>query len=221
MLLKTGIMMGVAALAVARHGTALGFWGFVAPHGVIELPAIFISSGAGLMLGYALVNPGEYSRRTALALAGREAVQLIFGVVAMLVVAGIIEAFFSPTLLPPPLKLLAAAIIFTAEAGYFIFAGRGEEGVQVFRRSGVQDRQDRRDKDRTPEYLNTRTPEHPVAKALVGVRPVPGSTAGRPGWWRAGGGAVVPGLLLPDETLDGLLEEMRRTIPVLERMGYG
>jgi len=162
-LMQNGIMMGVAALAVARHGTALGFWGFVAPHGVIELPAIFISSGAGLMLGYAMVNPGEYSRRTALALAGREAVQLVFGVVAMLVIAGIIEAFFSPTLLPPLLKLFAAAIIFTAEAAYFVFAGRGEEGVQVFRRSGVRADEAGDLNTRTPDYLNT-----PAA-----IRPLP------------------------------------------------
>jgi uncharacterized membrane protein SpoIIM required for sporulation len=130
LLVENGLMLGVAALAVVRHGTALGFWGFVAPHGVIELPAIFIASGAGLMLGYALVNPGEYSRRTALAMAGRDAVLLIFGVVAMLIVAGIIEAFFSPTLLPAPLKLLTAALIFAAEVAYFTFAGRGAEGVE-------------------------------------------------------------------------------------------
>src|SRR5206468_8310300 len=122
--------LGVVAEAVARHGTALQFWGFVAPHGVIELPAIFVAGGAGLMLGYALVNPGEYSRRTAVSLAGRDAVLLIFGVVAMLVIAGIIEAFFSPTLIPPVFKLLVAAVTFTAEATYFIVAGRVEPSTQ-------------------------------------------------------------------------------------------
>jgi uncharacterized membrane protein SpoIIM required for sporulation len=130
-LFQNGIILGVVAEAVARHGTALQFWGFVAPHGVIELPAIFVAGGAGLMLGYALVNPGEYSRRTALSLAGRDAVLLIFGVVAMLVIAGVIEGFFSPALLPPVFKLLVAAVTFTAEATYFMIAGRAESGVQA------------------------------------------------------------------------------------------
>src|SRR5436305_128107 len=66
LLIGNGIMLGVAAVAVARYHTSLEFWGFVAPHGVIELPAIFVAGGAGFMLAYALVNPGEYSRRTAL-----------------------------------------------------------------------------------------------------------------------------------------------------------
>jgi uncharacterized membrane protein SpoIIM required for sporulation len=161
MLFNNGLMIGVAALAVARHGTALGFWGFVAPHGVIELPAIFIAGGGGLMLGYALVNPGEYSRRTALGLAGRDAVQLVFGVVAMLVIAGIIEAFFSPTVILPALKLVVAAVTFAAEITYFAFAGRGEESVQAFRHSGVQ--------ASSPEHLNARTPEHRVPA----IRPLP------------------------------------------------
>jgi uncharacterized membrane protein SpoIIM required for sporulation len=127
-LFQNGLILGVVAEAVARHGTALQFWGFVAPHGVIELPAIFVAGGAGLMLGYALVNPGEYSRRTAVSLAARDAVLLIFGVVAMLVIAGVIEAFFSPTLLPPVFKMLVAAVTFSAEAAYFVVAGRS--GVQ-------------------------------------------------------------------------------------------
>jgi uncharacterized membrane protein SpoIIM required for sporulation len=129
MLVYNGVMLGAVGVTVARHHTAFEFWGFVAPHGVIELPAIFIAGGAGLMLGYALVNPGEYSRRTALSLAGREAVLLVLGVVAMLVIAGTIEAFFSPTLIPPALKLLVAAVTFAAEITYFAVAGREEAGV--------------------------------------------------------------------------------------------
>jgi uncharacterized membrane protein SpoIIM required for sporulation len=153
-LFYNGIMLGAIVVASVRHGTAYELWGFIAPHGVLELPAIFISGAAGLMLGYALVNPGEYSRRTALAMAGREAVVLVFGVVAMLVIAGIIEGFFSPVVMPPAFKFLFAAILFTGEVLYFVGAGRGE-GVQVFRRSGVQE---------DSEHLNTLT---------AGIRPLP------------------------------------------------
>ncbi len=144
-LFNNGVMLGAVAIAAARHGTALELWGFVGPHGVIELPAIFIAGAAGLMLGYALVNPGEYTRRTAVSMAGREAILLVIGVVAMLVIAGIIEAFFSPMLLPPFLKLTVAAFTFAGEVAYFALAGR---------ESGVQDSSPEHPNIRTPEYLN-------------------------------------------------------------------
>jgi hypothetical protein len=66
-----------------------------------------------------------------------------------------------------------------------------------------------------PPTPNSQLPT-PAPKALVALRPAPGGAEGRPGWWRAGG-ASVSGLLPPDETLDALLEEMRRTVPVLDR----
>jgi uncharacterized membrane protein SpoIIM required for sporulation len=160
---NTGIMMGTIAVAVAQHHTAYEFWGFVAPHGVLELPAIFVAGGAGLMLGYALINPGEYSRRTALRMAAPDAVLLVFGVAAMLVIAGTIEAFFSPVLIPPALKLLVAALTFTAEIAYFVFAGRGDGGVG-YSVIGVRT---------GPVSLNTehRTPN--TEHLPPGVRPLP------------------------------------------------
>jgi uncharacterized membrane protein SpoIIM required for sporulation len=118
MLILNGLMLGAAAAGIAQQCGSLNFWAFVAPHGVIELPAIFISAGAGLVLGYALINPGYYDRKTALKLAARQALALVLGVVAMLVVAGIIEAFFSPTLLPEPLKFLFALGVAFLLIGY-------------------------------------------------------------------------------------------------------
>jgi len=126
LLFYNGLMLGVVAAAVMARGpaVALRFWGFVAPHGVIELTAIFIAGGAGLMLGWAVISPGDYARATALKLAGREAFKLILGVAAMLVVAGIIEGFLSPTLLPEPLKLGVAGMLGIAEFSYLFLAGR-------------------------------------------------------------------------------------------------
>jgi uncharacterized membrane protein SpoIIM required for sporulation len=125
-LFHNGLMLGVIAGAVQLRGpqVALGFWAFVAPHGVIELTAIFIAGGAGLMLGWALINPGRYTRKTALKLAGREAFTLVLGVAAMLVVAGIIEGFFSPSMVPEALKLGTAAILGLALYAYLLLAGR-------------------------------------------------------------------------------------------------
>lgn len=129
MLFYNGLMLGVVGALIAAHGgeVQMGFWSFVAPHGVIELTAIFVAGGAGLMLGWAVLNPGEYSRRDAVKLAGREATKLMIGVAAMLVVAGVIEGFFSPSMTPDRVKLIVAAMIGTSEYYYLFMSGRGSE----------------------------------------------------------------------------------------------
>lgn len=126
LLFYNGLMLGVVGAVVNSRdlSVALSFWGFVAPHGVIELLAIFISAGAGLMLGWAVVNPGEYTRGEALKLAGREAFKLMLGVAAMLVIAGLIEGFFSPSMIPEEFKLTVAVMLAALEVMYFGMAGR-------------------------------------------------------------------------------------------------
>jgi uncharacterized membrane protein SpoIIM required for sporulation len=132
LMVSNGLMLGVIGAVVQLDGgqTAFNFWAFVAPHGVLELPAIFISGAAGLLLAYALVHPGDVPRGVALREAGREAITLMLGVAAMLVVAGLLEGFFSP--LPPAqmpghLKYLVAAVIATLFSGYILVAGRGPD----------------------------------------------------------------------------------------------
>jgi uncharacterized membrane protein SpoIIM required for sporulation len=122
-----GLMLGAVTAAVDRHDVALGFWAFVAPHGVLELPAIFIAGGAGLLLGYAVINPGDATRREALRLAGGEAIKLVMGVAAMLVIAGTIEGFFSPALLPEVFKFTLAAALAACLVAYITLAGRDSE----------------------------------------------------------------------------------------------
>jgi uncharacterized membrane protein SpoIIM required for sporulation len=125
-LFGNGLMLGTIGAVVNSRSpaVALSFWSFVAPHGVIELTAIFIAGGAGLMIGWSLINPGEFTRGDALKLAGREAFKLMLGVAAMLVVAGLIEGFFSPSMTPEPVKLAVAAIIGTIEYTYLFTAGK-------------------------------------------------------------------------------------------------
>jgi len=119
-----GLLIGTVAAVVHRRGVGVGFWSFVAPHGVIELTAIFIAGGAGLLLGWSLVNPGPYTRGAALKLAAREAVKLIMGVVLLLIPAGLIEAFFSPVPeVPSSFKFLFAAAVGAALYTYLLFSG--------------------------------------------------------------------------------------------------
>src|SRR5258708_21870473 len=48
MMVVNGMLIGVIGAATWQAGMALQLWSFVAPHGVLELPAIFIAGGAGL-----------------------------------------------------------------------------------------------------------------------------------------------------------------------------
>ncbi len=114
-----GLMIGVIGTVCARADMSTSLWSFVAPHGVLELPAIFIAGGAGLLLGRGLVAPGLRPRREALVLGASRAIRLLLGVVPLLVIAGVIEAFVSPTDIPVPAKFLVAGALFVLMCAYF------------------------------------------------------------------------------------------------------
>ena len=76
------------------------FFGLISPHGILELTAVFVAAGAGLRLGWAWVDPGPLPRGRALAAAGREAIVVAVGLVVVLAVSGVIEAFVTPSPLP-------------------------------------------------------------------------------------------------------------------------
>jgi len=97
---------------------------FVVGHGVIELSCIFIAGGAGLLIGTALLMPGDLLRADALKSRGMEAVRLIVGCVPLLVVAGIIEGFISPAPISPMIKIGIGLITGIALYGYLFLAGR-------------------------------------------------------------------------------------------------
>jgi uncharacterized membrane protein SpoIIM required for sporulation len=122
LMFTNGLNVGVVATACGEHGMALSLWSFIAAHGALELPAIFISGGAGLRLAAGLLFPGMLKRKDALALAGGDAVRLISGTIPMLVVAGTLEAFVSPTHAPLALKFAICAFLL-ATLGFWLSEG--------------------------------------------------------------------------------------------------
>ncbi|NEP50635.1 MAG: stage II sporulation protein M [Moorea sp. SIO3C2] len=109
-----GILIGAIGTLVGQNNLAYPFWAFVFPHGSLELPAIFFAGGAGLLIGRAILFPGQYRRVDALKFYGSQAAQLMFGIVPMLIIAGIIEGFFSPSpLVPSFLKYLVGIGLFS------------------------------------------------------------------------------------------------------------
>jgi uncharacterized membrane protein SpoIIM required for sporulation len=129
LLIFNGLLIGVIGVACFEGNMSNMLWSFVAPHGVLELPAIFISGGAGLLLAKGFLFPGLLTRRESIFRAGGEAARLMLGVIPILVFAGIIEGFLSPTGLPPVLKYSFAAALFTLFALYLTRSGREHEIV--------------------------------------------------------------------------------------------
>ncbi|MGA9773470.1 MAG: stage II sporulation protein M [Blastocatellia bacterium] len=138
-----GVLVGLATVWVLiQNGLLLGmvmglcvkykFWEiptFVAAHGVIELTAIFIAGGAGLMIGKALLMPGDLRRIDALVTNGLQAVQLIMGCIPMLLIAGLIEGFISPAHIPSAIKFTISGVSGLAMAAYFLKPDRRELAI--------------------------------------------------------------------------------------------
>jgi len=95
-----GLMLGTIAGHFANVGMSAYLWTFVVGHGVLELSAICFAGAAGLMLGRALIAPGDLSRGDALTLAGRSAMRLVGTATVMLVIAGTIEGMVSTSAMP-------------------------------------------------------------------------------------------------------------------------
>ena len=121
LMIFNGLLIGVIGTACWFSGMSLQLWSFVAPHGVLELPAIFIAGGAGLRLAYSLLFPGFLPRGESVARAGTEAVKLLLGTIPILIIAGVIEAFVSPTGLAVNLKFGMAAALFALLLAYLFW----------------------------------------------------------------------------------------------------
>ncbi len=119
-----GLMVGGIAALFTNAGFGADFWATVAPHGVIELTAIQVAGGAGLLISAGILAPGRLRRRDAIKSAAQRAGVLIAGVASMLVVAGTIEGFFSPLRLPAADRLAFGACTAVLLLLYFGFAGR-------------------------------------------------------------------------------------------------
>jgi uncharacterized membrane protein SpoIIM required for sporulation/uncharacterized RDD family membrane protein YckC len=124
LLLVNGVFLGGIAGLFHAEQLDLYLWSFVLPHGVLELTAICVAGGAGLWLGSALVLPGRRIRRRVLVERAGEAVSLLGGTVVLLVLAGLIEGFVSPSALPSALKLAFAGLTALVLFPYLLLAGR-------------------------------------------------------------------------------------------------
>lgn len=107
--LFNGMLLGVVVSLCVKH-RFFDILYFVSGHGVIELSAIFLAAGGGFLLCAGVLLPGDLPRGQALRRNGLAAVQLVMLIIPMLVFAGIIEGFVSPSDLAPRYKIALSAI---------------------------------------------------------------------------------------------------------------
>jgi uncharacterized membrane protein SpoIIM required for sporulation len=123
-LLQNAVNVGAVGGIMAANGRLDLFFGLITPHGLLELTAVFVAAGAGLRLFWAWVDPGPLPRGQAMAREGRSMVTVALGLVVVLLVSGVVEAFVTPSGLPTWARVGIGALVWGAFLAYVGVLGR-------------------------------------------------------------------------------------------------
>ena len=124
-LVFNGVVLGTVSGHMIDPAYSTTFYSFVIGHGSFELTAIALAGAAGLKLGSSLVSPGRFKRIEALKQSANVSMRIVYGVIAMLVVAAFLEAFWSSTAsIAPSVKFSVGGVLWLIVICYFVFLGR-------------------------------------------------------------------------------------------------
>jgi len=123
-LFQNAANIGLVGGLMATHHRLDLFFGLITPHGLLELTAVFVGAGAGLQLFWAWVDPGPRPRSQALAQEGRAMITVALGLVVVLLVSGLVEAFVTPSPLPTWARIGIGATVWAAFCAYIAIWGR-------------------------------------------------------------------------------------------------
>ncbi len=123
-LFQNAVNLGAAAGLLISHGKAEVFFGLILPHGLLELTAVFVAAGAGMQLFWAWVSPGPLPRSQSLAREGRSMVTVALGLVVVLAVSGVLEAFVTPSPLPTWARIGIGVLAWVLFVTYVTVLGR-------------------------------------------------------------------------------------------------
>ncbi len=116
--------IGITAGVMFAYGKGDVFFLYIAPHGMLELTAIFVAAAGGLRIFWAWIAPGARTRAQALAEDARALSTVAIGLVFVLFVSGVIEGFVTPAPWPWPVKIGIGAAALLAFLAYMLVLGR-------------------------------------------------------------------------------------------------
>ncbi len=122
LLFQNAANLGVTSGLMFAAGKADVLFGLLIPHGLLELTAVFLAGAVGMRLGWSVISPGNRPRGQVVAEQGRAVVAVAVGLVAVLLISGLIEALVTPSPLPTFLRIgigIAAETGFLAYVGYY------------------------------------------------------------------------------------------------------
>lgn len=122
LLYNTVLQLGINGAIMAEHGALDIFFQLIAPHGLLELSAVFVAAGAGLRVCWTLLVPGPRPRMVALTETFRTLLLVALGLAIALLVSGLIEGFVTPSDMPWWAKV-ALGVIACATFWFYIFVG--------------------------------------------------------------------------------------------------
>jgi uncharacterized membrane protein SpoIIM required for sporulation len=131
-MIDNGVFLGAVGGLVHTRGLDRVLWAFIAPHGVLEFPAVWLAGGAGLALGEAVLLPGPAGRAAALRRAASHAGPVGVALVPLLLIAAVVEGFVSPIPKPDAASFALAA---TLALGLCAYLSLGWRGVDRARRA--------------------------------------------------------------------------------------
>jgi uncharacterized membrane protein SpoIIM required for sporulation len=116
--------LGLMGAIMINHDRGSLFFGLILPHGLLELTAVFVAGATGLRLFWAWIDPGPRTRSRAVAEEGRSAMGVALGLVVVLAISGLIEAFVTPSPLPTWARISIGVLVEVAFLTYVFTVGR-------------------------------------------------------------------------------------------------
>jgi uncharacterized membrane protein SpoIIM required for sporulation len=116
--------LAIIGSIMTRHGHAGHFWGLILPHGLLELTAVFVAGGVGLKFFWSWIEPGDLTRSQSVAREGRTVGTVALGLIFVLAVSGVIEAFVTPSGLPTGARVGIGVAAWLAFMAYVFVVGR-------------------------------------------------------------------------------------------------
>jgi uncharacterized membrane protein SpoIIM required for sporulation len=123
-LFQNAANLGLIAGLMFQAGKGGILLGLLAPHGLLEMTAVFLAGATGMRLGWSVISPGDRPRGQVLAEQGRAVVSVAVGLVGVLLVSGLIEALVTPSSLPTFVRVGIGIIAEAAFLAYIVYFGR-------------------------------------------------------------------------------------------------